>query len=233
MGPRTLTYPPRQSECRLAGRPAPDCPTEKVRRPKIIDADKRKRRNDVRRLLRIRKFQKLLEENDGNINPQLVKLWHHVATPQVVALSRVTGSASGICSGGILPSNSIGLPEEPEKINRPFDEPQLGIRVSPPAVIEEEIRPSSPPPEQPVVMGIVDPWRDYRGKKNRRKRRKTFVRKINFAEAEIVAGGSPKSDESGIDEVPAFNDFLIDGPINSDDELVLHDEGVDLEDADF
>ncbi|XP_057322048.1 uncharacterized protein LOC130665606 [Microplitis mediator] len=113
-----------------------------------------------------------------------------------------------------LPSNSTGLPEESGEI-------------------EEEIRPSSPPLEQPVVVEIVNPRCGFRGRRNRRRRRNMFAGQIDFAEAEIVNGGSASSDESGIDEVPVFDDRFINDPIDSDDEYVMHDEGVGFDDADL
>lgn len=87
------------------------------------------------------------------------------------------------------------------------------------------LSPQQVEPNEPVIEGFVDPRRELRGKRNRRRRRRLFGRMINFAEAEIVCGEAPGSPESGFGELLAYQDLLTVEPQNSDDKAL--DKGVD------
>ncbi|XP_057321935.1 uncharacterized protein LOC130665519 [Microplitis mediator] len=232
--PRTVAHSPRQPKYRLAGRRAPDWPSTSTGLPKVSREKSRRSDEHQHRYY----ASKRSREDDSRSNERLSRgSDRRLTSPRTVAYSprqpeyRLAGRRAPD-----WPSTSTGLQKESRAISRRSDEPQLEIRVSPPAVIEEEMKPFLPPPPQQYVLGIVDPWREYRGKKNRKKRRKTFHRQFNWADAEwVYPTGSPKSPESGIEVIPAFDDRFIDAPpINSDDELVMHDdEGVGLDDADL
>ncbi|XP_057322033.1 uncharacterized protein LOC130665595 [Microplitis mediator] len=232
--PRTVAHSPRRPKYRLAGRRAPDWPSTSTGLPKESREKSRPSDEHQHRYYASERSR----EDDSRSNERLHRGSDRRSTgPRAVAHSpRQLECRLADHRAPDWPSTSTGLPEESGENSRPSEELQLEIRVSPPAVIEEKMKPFLPPPPQPYVLGIVDPWREYRGKKNRKKRRKTFHRQFNWADAEWVCPtGSPKSPESGIEEIPAFDDLSIDvPPMNSDDELVMHDdEGVGLDDADL